>query len=129
MPFDSYGRLPSSTAVPSSNHLPLDNTYRSNSFPAPAVPDNALPFSVASNPQHTGGISASRQATSAEADDPSQSLGSNSDMNPFPEYAEESRKRMRYMEEALAPGSHPKDYHEDRGSSHSKRERKGMFSL
>ncbi|GHJ85750.1 hypothetical protein NliqN6_2152 [Naganishia liquefaciens] len=123
--FESYGRLPSSAAFTSSNHLPSNNSYRSNSFPAPAVPDNALPFPASVTTQHTGGLTAGRLGTNTKIDDPSHSLDLNSDMNPFPEYAEESRKRMRYMEEALAPGSHPKDYHGDRGSSHSKRDRKG----
>lgn len=105
----------------------MNSTYRSNSFPAPAVPESVLPFSASASAQHAGGSSSTRLGTGAKVDDSSQSLDSNSDMNPFPEYAEESRKRMRYMEEALAPGSHPKDYHGERGASHRKRERKGTL--
>jgi hypothetical protein len=123
--FEPYGRIQSSSTFPASSHLPLNSTYRSNSFPAPAIPETVLPFPGAASTQHAN--TSARPGTSAKVDDSSQSLDSNSDMNPFSEYAEDSRKRMRHMEEALAPGSHSKDYHGDRGPPPSKRERKGTL--
>lgn len=134
-PFDHYGRLQSSNPFPSPNHLSLNNPYRSNStapnvYPASSGTDTARSFPPPADNQHPSVPPGSQPGGPSKVDESSQSLdSSNSEMNPFPEYPEDSRKRMRYMEEALAPGGQMKDYPGDKGISGNKRDRKGESYL
>ncbi|KAJ9127835.1 hypothetical protein QFC24_000119 [Naganishia onofrii] len=126
-------RLHSAThAIPTSNQ-PTNNLYKSstlsssvNNYPSTTETESIHPFSASTNLQDSAG-SNNAPETNSRPGDPFGSLPqANTDMNPFPEHAEESRKRMKYMEEALsAGGSYGKDYHSERDFAGSKRGRKG----
>jgi hypothetical protein len=128
-------RLHSAThAIPTTNQ-PTNNLYKSstlsssvNNYPSTTETESIHPFSASTNLQDSAG-SNNAPETNSRPGDPFGSLPqANTDMNPFPEHAEESRKRMKYMEEALsAGGSYGKDYHSERDFAGSKRGRKGMF--
>lgn len=135
VPFDHYGRLQAPHPFPSPNHLPLNSTYRStstsatNDYPSSVV-ESARSFHLSAEAPRAPGPSGVQLGHGSKADEPLQSLeSSHPEMNPFPEYGEESRKRMRYMDETIAQGGHSKDYPGDKGPHSNKRERKGRSYL
>ncbi|KAJ9125160.1 hypothetical protein QFC22_000114 [Naganishia vaughanmartiniae] len=127
---------PASQGISASNQSHTNNLYKSstlsssgNNYPSAAETENIHPFSTSANLQDPAGSNNATEPNSRPSD-PFGSLNqANPDMNPFPEHAEESRKRMRYMEEALsAGGSYAKDYHSERDFAGSKRGRKGNYT-
>jgi hypothetical protein len=123
VPFEHYGRLQAPHTFGSTNHLPLNSTYRST--PTSATNNHHLPSgdSARTFPLSTDVPRASdpQFGNAYKADDASQA-----EMNPFPEYGDEPRKRMRYMDETIAQGGHSKDTYSVGKEQHSnKRERKG----
>ncbi|KAJ9108786.1 hypothetical protein QFC21_000106 [Naganishia friedmannii] len=125
---------PATHALPTSSQPPTNNLYKSstlsssvNNYPSALETDNIHSFAASTNLQDPAS-STSGPETNSRPSDPFGSLNhANTDMNPFSEHVEESRKRMRYMEEALsAGGSYAKDYHSERDFAGSKRGRKGM---
>lgn len=125
--FEPYGRLQAPHSFGSTNHLPSNSTYRSTSTSIghdhPIPSGDSRPFPLPADVPRPPG---SQFGNAHKTDEPLQPLDSSqAEMNPFPEYGDEPRKRMRYMDETVAQGGHSKDYSVDKGPHSGKRERKG----